>query len=363
MIKAIDNGKQQCQDCSTIYPNCSTCTDAECTSCVGKELSSGSCGDDWVVSNCNDCNADKSTWNRCNAGFVLESNTCVEEICTVSNCMDWASSSAIDCIAWKPGFVLSSSTEWAAWPENWLDCSGGVGTCNLWDSEFIISQDGSSWVSTWNSDQFVEVSDPSTKIGNVVEKKTWTSCHSSWEMCVESGDSGWTKWVINKYLDGLYKGICKDKTPLPDNEEIIFYIGNLAAHYATPFSDRIGDIDTPDTNLLTAIERVKEYLAPYTTFNNGSQIYVQIKFTVGYHYILYEEYAYIPKKRDFYTADYHLEILPYYCRDYETQTYVPFCLTSTDEKYVVVYNKVGIRLGNVSNLRIVFHDSKLTSVK
>ncbi|CAI2387538.1 unnamed protein product [Moneuplotes crassus] len=348
VIKTIDNGWQQCQDCSTVYPNCSTCTDTECTSCVGKELSAGSCGDDCAMSNCNDCNADKNTCNRCNEGFVLDSNTCVEETCLVSNCMDCASPSATDCIACKPGFVLSSSTVCDACPTNCLDCSGGVGTCDLCDSGFIISQDGSSCVSECESDQFVEVSNPSTKIGNVVEKKTCTTCHSSCENCVESGESGCTKCVINKYLDGLYKGTCKDKGPLPDNEEIIFYVGNLPTNYAVPFSDRTGETAFPDTNLMTSISRVKEYLAPYTTFNNGSQIHVQIRVFQGDHYMLYEEFAYVPNKKDFYTADYHLEILPYYCLILSGLQFDSLeCIMPYEFQYVKIYNKVGITFGNI----------------
>ena len=114
-------------------------------------------------------------------------------------------------------------------------------------------------------------------------------------------------------MSGPSQGPCLDKTPKPDNEDFFLYVTNEDLHIARDPSLNLGTRDDPDVNILRAISRAKDWIAPYTTKNDGSLLTINIRVLRGTHYVLHEPIDYIKDNVDFHSANYHLIITPNYC--------------------------------------------------
>ena len=114
-------------------------------------------------------------------------------------------------------------------------------------------------------------------------------------------------------MKGPSQGSCLDKTPLPNNDDLYIFLSNLDHEISSTSSSRDGTYIYPDISLIRAISRAKDWVAPYTTKNDGSLLTVYIRVARGDHYILHEAIDYVQDNVDFHSANYHLKIAPDYC--------------------------------------------------
>lgn len=108
-------------------------------------------------------------------------------------------------------------------------------------------------------------------------------------------------------------GSCISKAPYATNDEILIYVSNTDTDYAKSTTTHLGTQTDPDINLLRAISRAKDMVAPYSTKNDGSELVVNIVLYKGDHYILRGAFDKILSSIDTYSANYHLKITPLYC--------------------------------------------------
>lgn len=229
-LNTIINSKKQAVKCSTQFADCELCTSSEWTYCSAKMLSGGSCTDAWTDSNCRYWNADKDVCTHCKAGYLLSSGSCVMETCTVSNCIDCTSPGGSDCNAWNEGYFLDTGPACTSCPSNWLKW-GGVSSCDVCSSGYILSQDGTSCISECDSTQFIQVTRLATPVGSVLEKKQCVNWDTTCEECINgNGGNQCTKWALGKYLSvvdtSTLQGTCETKAAYSSNDDIYVYVSS-----------------------------------------------------------------------------------------------------------------------------------------
>jgi len=86
----------------------------------------------------------------------------------------------------------------------------------------------------------------------------------------------------------------------------------LDTDYAKASSSILGTQANPDIDLMTAIKRAKQMVAPYTTKSDGSNLRVNIVLYKGDHYLLRKNIVPFLSNKDFYSYNYEIKITPMY---------------------------------------------------
>ena len=343
-LATITNSKLQSTLWSNLFASWKLWTSSAWTLCSAKLLSSGSCSTAWSDTNWRYCNADKTVWTLWANGYVLSSGSCVAKTWAVSNCNDCTSSSATTWTTCKEGY-LNGGTTCTAWISNWLQWSSST-TCNLCQPGYILASDGNSWVSSCSSGQFIQVTKLASPYGSAVDNRKWVAWDSSCESWINNNAAtSWTRWSLGKFLivtdSTQISGTWVAKTTYSSTSDFVIYVSNSDTDYAKASSSILGTQANPDIDLMTAIKRAKQMVAPYTTKSDGSNLRVNIVLYKGDHYLLRKNIVPFLSNKDFYSYNYEIKITPMYWTTFPTDT-THWYTTGTDQ--VNIYSKLGPEL-------------------